>query len=163
MRQCHRAPRVRGPTSLRGKVRGNDLLIQVGGHGTGARILVDGATDYRADETLWKTWRRTMLKSSPSRIDQHDAAVTSGGDFFDQVTQRLQDRWRRLAGRHHFQQALLSFKQRFRLLLIIDVSVQQIPENDLLILVSQRVAAHVKPAMYAVCSTQACLKIIGAG
>src|SRR5450432_3840153 len=98
MRQCHRAPRVRGPTSLRGKVRGNDLLIQVGGHGTGARILVDRATDDGADETLWKTWRRTMLKSSTSRIDQHDTAKTSRGHLFDQVAQRLQDRWRRLSG-----------------------------------------------------------------
>ena len=43
-----------------------------------------------------------MLESSPSRIDQHDTAVTPRGHLFDQVTQRLQDRWRRLSGRHHF-------------------------------------------------------------
>src|SRR5918999_6358769 len=108
MRQGHWAPRPRGPTRLRRKVRRNDWFVQVRRNRAWARIDVYGSALNGGDEAGRKARCGSVFATRAARIDQHDAAVTPAGRAFEKLTERFQYSGHRVAARHHFEQPLFT-------------------------------------------------------
>jgi hypothetical protein len=95
-----------------------------------------------------------------ARIDQHDAAVTPAGRAFDKVTERFEYFRHRMAARHHFEQPLFTGEQRFSPLPVVDISVQEVPQDDAALCISQGEAARVKPPVHPVRAAEAGLNVV---
>ncbi len=68
---------------------------------------------------------------TPSRINQHDAAVAFLGRGLDQPTKRCENVRHRVASSCHFQQVLLSRKKSLSPLPVIDVGLDHVPANNI--------------------------------
>jgi hypothetical protein len=71
-----------------------------------------------------------VLETRAARIDQRDAAVTSGGRAFDKLTERFEYFRHRLTARHHLKYPLFTGEKRFSPPLIVDISRQGVPKDD---------------------------------
>src|SRR5271165_4178532 len=131
MRQGHRTPLVRCPSSLRREVSRNDLFVQVRRHCAWARIGVYGSANNRGDEAGRQGRCGSMFETLAARIDQYDAAVTSALCTFDQPTERFEYSAHRMAARHHFEQLLFTGEQSFSPLSVFDVCIRSVPIHNI--------------------------------
>src|SRR6266851_2336179 len=160
MCQGHWAPRVCGPSRLRREVRRDDLFVQVRRHRAWTRIDVYGSANNGGDEAGRKAWCGSVFKTRAARIDQHDAAVTPAGRAFDKLTERFEYSRHRMAARHHFQKPLFTSEQSFSPLPVVDISLQEVPKDDMPVRISQGEAARVEPVVDPVRTAEAGLKVV---
>src|SRR5712692_10687181 len=147
MRQGHWAPRVLRPSRLRREVSRDDLFVQVRRHRAWTRIDVYGSANNGGDEAGRKARCGSVFETRAAPIDQHDAAVTPAGRALDKPTERFEYSRHRMAARHHFEQPLFTSEQSFSPLSVVDISVQDVPQDDAPFRISQGEAVHVKPAV----------------
>ena len=65
-----------------------------------------------------------------------------------------------MATRHHFEQSLFTGEQGFSPLPVVDISVQEVPQDDAAFRISQGKAARVKPPVHPVRAAEAGLKVV---
>src|ERR1700737_4539794 len=65
-----------------------------------------------------------------------------------------------MAARHHFEQSLFTGEQGFSPLPVVDISVQEVPQDDAAFRITQGKAARVKPPVHPVRAAEAGLKVV---
>ena len=102
-----------------------------------------------------------MFEPRAAGIDQHDAAITSGGGALDVPAQRIEHVGHRAATRHHLEELFFARQERLGPFEIVDVGHQYVPARDATIGVPERQHAHVKPAIDAVRAAHTLLDVVG--
>jgi hypothetical protein len=148
-------------TVSRRYVSRDDLFVQVRCHPARACVDVYGSAVNEGDEAGRKARCGSVFETRTARIDQHDAAVTPACSTFDKLTERFEYSRHRMAARYHFEQSLFTGEQSFSPLPVVDISVQEIPNDDTPFRISQGQAAHVEPAVDSVSAAEAGLRFVG--
>src|SRR5208283_1788409 len=136
MRQSHWAPLISRPSCLGREIGRNDLLVQRRRHGAWTRIDVYRSANNGGDEAGRKARRGSVFQTRSARIYQHDAAVTPAGRSFDKPTDRFEYFRRRVTTPHQFEQLLLTGEQGFSTLAFVDIRSNEVPKDDMPVLVS---------------------------